>query len=98
MKFNYLSFYILLIGVIFSGCEKAIDVNLDEGTLNIRHTVWAILIAHTFFNASIAIRIVSTYWEGLDDNPENQARILGTNKVRTFFEITIPPYVRRISG
>jgi len=65
-------------------------LNLDEGALNIRHTVWAILIAHTFFNASIAIRIVSTYWEGLDDNPENQARILGTNKVRTFFEITIP--------
>ncbi len=64
--------------------------NLDEGAVNLRHTVWAILIAHTFFNASIAIRIISTYWEGLNDNPENQSRILGTGRIRTFFIITLP--------
>ena len=60
--------------------------NLDEGSINLRHTVWAILIAHIFFNASIAIRIISTYWDGLNDNPENQSRILGTGKIRTFSE------------
>jgi hypothetical protein len=32
MKFNYLSFYILSIAIIFSSCEKAIVVNLDAGT------------------------------------------------------------------
>ena len=64
--------------------------NLDEGSINLRHTVWAILIAHIFFNASIAIRIISTYWDGLNDNPENQSRILGTGKIRTFFRITLP--------
>ena len=64
--------------------------NIDEGWINLRHTVWAILIAHTFFNASIAIRIISTYWEGLNNNPENQSRILGTGRLHTFFKITLP--------
>ena len=64
--------------------------NIDEGSINLRHTVWAILIAHTFFNAYIAIRIISTYWEGLNNNPENQSRILGTGRLHTFFKITLP--------
>jgi hypothetical protein len=32
MTLNYLSFYILSIAVIFSGCKKAIDINPDTGT------------------------------------------------------------------
>ncbi|MDP6964898.1 MAG: iron ABC transporter permease [Acidimicrobiales bacterium] len=65
-------------------------LNLDGGALNLRHTVWAILIAHTFFNASIAIRIISTFWEGLNENPENQSRILGVSRLGTFCQITLP--------
>ena len=64
--------------------------NLDAGTVNLRHTIWAILIAHTFFNASIAIRIISTFWEGLNDHPESQSRILGSSRINTFFHITVP--------
>ncbi|MFL3011426.1 MAG: ABC transporter permease [Acidimicrobiales bacterium] len=64
--------------------------NLDAGTLNLRHTVWAILFAHTFFNTSIAIRIISTFWEGLNDHPESQSRILGASRISTFFQITVP--------
>jgi len=65
-------------------------LNLDSGALNLRHTVWAILIAHTFFNASIAIRIISTFWEGLNENPENQSRTLGSSRLSTFCQITLP--------
>lgn len=64
--------------------------NLDQGMLNLRHTVFAVLLAHIFFNSSIAIRVISSFWEGLDDSPENQARILGANIYKTFFQITIP--------
>ena len=64
--------------------------NLDAGTVNLRHTVWAILIAHIFFNASIAIRIISAFWEGLNDHPESQSRILGAGGISTFFQITVP--------
>ena len=64
--------------------------NLDTGTVNLRHTVWAILFAHIFFNASIAIRIISTFWEGLNDHPESQSRILGASRISTFFQITVP--------
>lgn len=32
MQFNYLPFYILSIAIIFSSCEKSIDITLDGGT------------------------------------------------------------------
>jgi len=78
----------VVVGSAFSAVFARL--NLDGGSLNLRHTVWAILIAHTFFNASIAIRIISTYWEGLNDNPENQSRLLGASKLGTFCKITLP--------
>ena len=67
--------------------------NLDAGTVNLRHTVWAILIAHIFFNASIAIRIISAFWEGLNDHPESQSRILGAGGISTFFKSLSLVYV-----
>jgi len=66
------------------------QLNLDHGAFNLRHTSAAILIAHIFFNSSIAIRIISTFWEGLDESPENQARVLGASVYKTFFQITLP--------
>ena len=64
--------------------------NFDSGAINLRHSVWAILIAHIFLNSSIAIRIVSTFWEGLSETPESQSRILGSGATGTFFKITLP--------
>lgn len=63
---------------------------LDDGPVRLRHTVWAILLAHVFFNYAVVVRLVGSYWAGLDHGMEEQARVLGAGPWRTFAEITLP--------
>lgn len=63
---------------------------LDDGTIRLRHTIWAILLAHVFFNYAVVVRSVGSFWAGLDPRLEEQARLLGANRWRTFTEITLP--------
>ena len=63
---------------------------LDDGPVRLRHTVWAILLAHVFFNYAVVVRTVGSYWAGLDGRLEEQARVLGAGRLRTFVEVTLP--------
>ncbi len=63
---------------------------LVDGSIRLHHTVWAILLAHVFFNYAVVVRTVGTYWTGLDGRLEDQARVLGANRWRTFTRITLP--------
>jgi thiamine transport system permease protein len=63
---------------------------LDSPPIQILNTLWIILIAHTFYNFSIVLRIVGGFWANLDPQIENAARVLGANRWRTFTEITFP--------
>jgi thiamine transport system permease protein len=63
---------------------------LDDGSFRLRHTVWAILLAHVFFNYAVVVRSVGSFWAGLDHRLEEQARVLGAGRIRTFWEITLP--------
>ncbi|MEZ5245159.1 MAG: iron ABC transporter permease [Acidimicrobiales bacterium] len=63
---------------------------LDDGTIRLRHTVWAILLAHVFFNYAVVVRTVGSFWSGLDGRLEEQARVLGAGRIRTFVEVTLP--------
>lgn len=63
---------------------------LVDGSIRLHHTVWAILLAHVFFNYAVVVRTVGTYWAGLDGRLEDQARVLGAPRWRTFVEITLP--------
>jgi thiamine transport system permease protein len=63
---------------------------LDDGTVRLRHTVWAILLAHVFFNYAIVVRTVGSYWAGLDHRLEEQAQVLGAPRWRVFTEVTLP--------
>jgi len=58
--------------------------------VDLRRTVWAILIAHVFFNYAVVVRTVGTYWERLDPSLEQAARVLGASRWRTFREVTLP--------
>ncbi len=53
-------------------------------------TIWIIFLAHIFYNYTIVFRIVSTAWANLDPQLGNGARMLGANRARVFFEITLP--------
>ena len=58
--------------------------------VNLRGTIWAILIAHVFYNLAIVIRGVGAFWEQVDPHLEDAARILGAGRFRVFRTITLP--------
>lgn len=63
---------------------------LDAGNLRLRHTVWAILIAHVFFNYAVVVRVVGTAWAGLDGRQAEAARVLGASRWRAWCHVTLP--------
>jgi thiamine transport system permease protein len=58
--------------------------------IDLRHTIWAILLAHVFFNYAIVVRTVSTYWERLDPGLGEAAAMLGAGRARVFWRVTLP--------
>jgi thiamine transport system permease protein len=63
---------------------------LDAGPIQINQTVWIILLAHIFFNYSVALRLLSAYWQNLPPALTQAAQMLGASPLRAFFEITLP--------
>ncbi|MEY2462818.1 MAG: thiamine transport system permease protein [Acidimicrobiaceae bacterium] len=63
---------------------------LFTGAGDLRGTVWAILLAHAFFNYAVVIRVVGGLWSHLDPALEDAARTLGATRWRAFREVTWP--------
>lgn len=64
--------------------------HLEEPPLKILYSFGAIILAHSFYNFPVAMNLVSTSWQQLDENCEKAARNLGASRSRTFFSITLP--------
>ena len=60
------------------------------GAVNLRHTVWAILMAHVFFNYAVVLRTVGAHWAALDARVEDQARVLGASRPEVFRRVVLP--------
>jgi thiamine transport system permease protein len=58
--------------------------------VDLRRTVWAILLAHVFYNVAVVVRTVGTLWERLDPTLEDAAAVLGAGRWRAFREVTFP--------
>lgn len=70
-----------LLGVIGSGGLAGV---------NLSGTVWAILIAHVFFNYAVVVRTVGSTWSTIDPRLEESARALGARPWRVFAEVAWP--------
>lgn len=63
---------------------------LPSFPFNFTGTLWAILIAHVFYNTTIVIRVVGNALSGLDPKLEQAARSLGANTSRVWWNVTLP--------
>ncbi len=63
---------------------------LETGPIRISQTVWIILLAHVFYNYSVALRIITTYWTTIPDDLSQAAQMLGASPWRAFWEVTFP--------
>ncbi|MFE0808736.1 ABC transporter permease [Streptomyces sp. NPDC058794] len=53
-------------------------------------TVWAILLAHVFFNYAVVVRTVGGLWSQLDPRQEEAARMLGASRPKAWRQVTLP--------
>lgn len=58
--------------------------------INLNHTLWAILLAHVFYNYSLALRMVSGFWQNLSPQVEEAALMLGASPRQVFWQVTWP--------
>ncbi|MDK1475121.1 iron ABC transporter permease [Streptomyces sp. 549] len=58
-------------------------VRLDSG-------VWAILLAHVFFNYAVVVRTVGGLWSQLDPRQEEAAQVLGAGRFAAWRRVTLP--------
>ncbi len=65
-------------------------LSLDAPPIRLSQTVWIILLAHVFYNYSVALRLLSAYWQNLPPSLTQAAQMLGASPGRAFMEVTLP--------
>ncbi len=58
--------------------------------LHLTGSIWAILIAHAFFNTAVVVRTVGAAWMTLDDRQVEAAHTLGASPLRALLSVTLP--------
>jgi thiamine transport system permease protein len=65
-------------------------LGVDPSPLRLEHTIWAILLAHVFYNYAVVLRIVGGIWSQVDPRLEEAARVLGASRWQAFRHVTLP--------
>ncbi|WP_200427165.1 iron ABC transporter permease [Streptomyces sp. NE5-10] len=66
--------------------------------LRLDTSVWAILLAHVFFNYAVVVRTVGGLWAQLDPRQEEAARVLGASRWAAWRAVTLPALVPAVSA
>ena len=72
---------VALLGVVGPNGVSGVDLS---------GSIWAILLAHLFFNYAVVVRTVGSAWSTVDPALEEAARTLGASPWRAFREVTWP--------
>lgn len=54
------------------------------------NTIWAILLAHIFYNTTIVLRLVGDFWSHIDPRLAQAAQVLGASRWETSHRVTLP--------
>lgn len=65
------------------GPRSPLGIQLDQ-------TIWAILLAHVFYNYAVVLRVVGGLWSQLDTRVEEAARMLGASRWQVLRRVTLP--------
>lgn len=65
-------------------------LGLERPPVNLLYTLWIILLAHVFYNATVVVRIVGDFWANLDPRLAEAAAVLGASRWRVLREVTLP--------
>jgi thiamine transport system permease protein len=56
----------------------------------VERSIWAILLAHVFFNVAVVVRVVGAFWAGLDERLWDAAATLGAGPLARQRSLTLP--------
>jgi thiamine transport system permease protein len=90
------SIIVVLGFVIFFGNSGTLNrvlmgvFDLEEPPLRVLYSLRAIILAHTFYNFPLCIRLVSAVWSRVNPNLERAARSLGARGLRLFLNTSLP--------
>ena len=56
----------------------------------VERSVWAILLAHVFFNVAVVVRVVGSFWAELDPKLGDAAATLGARRFQRHLRVTLP--------
>lgn len=65
-------------------------LGLSQPLITTDQSLFFLLLAHVFYNYSLVVRIVSSYWAGLGRNTAEAAQMLGASPWQVFKRITLP--------
>lgn len=65
-------------------------LGLEQPPIQFTNTLMAILVAHVFYNTTIVLRLVGDFWSHIDPRQGDAAAVLGANRIRVLWHITIP--------
>jgi len=63
---------------------------LQEPPIKFLYSFSAVIVAHAFYNFPIALNLVSSFWEHMDNHCEQAATTLGAKRGKVFWSITLP--------
>jgi thiamine transport system permease protein len=73
-------------------------LGLSQPPIQFANTIYAILVAHIFYNTTIVLRMVGDFWSHIDPRISHAAQMLGANRWQTLREITLPLLMPAISA
>ena len=80
----------VVVGSAFLGLLGRGGLLEDLWGVRLDTTVWAILLAHVFFNYAVVVRTVGGLWSQLDPRQEEAARMLGAGRFAAWRRVTLP--------